>query len=1019
MQSIGRVLVLGAAIMCFGASAMAAIIPAESAFVKSLDGDWRFKLENDPSEQFYKLDYDEAAGWRDLAVPGNWEMAGCSPATYWQPDDAVGYYRKWIDIPAGWSGRLVKINFDGVQNGAEIWLNGQPVPVTEPSWGRSNYHESGWTAWQADLTSAVKFGDRNLLAIRVTKKTKSSDLDSGDYYFLGGIYRPVTLFSVPSTHISDLTIQTRLLPGSEAEVKVIVDVVGPDADSASVGWHVLDGLDFASTPVKNGRAELTWVCENPRLWSAEHPNLYPLTVQLSCAGKPAEQITRRFGIREVSIKDGVLLVNGVPVKLTGICRHDVSAEDGTAVGEKLWRKDLTLMKAANINAIRTSHYTYGSGFYDLCDEMGFYVVDEIPYCWCPTDTDELTPAFTQRAREAVARDKNHPSVIIWAIGNENKQGKNLRIVADLIKQLEPTRPRLVSRLRGDENDVELDDAHYTSPGGMLKNAEDKERRARYPMIYTENPNVWDVVFAADYGALDIWGAVITRTWDVAWAHDGIAGSFLWEWQDRAVADKCPTKLYQFDPATGINWVKVKGLVDAFRNPRPDYYHVKMAYAPIKVEPSIDLKSKPGSAIIDITNRFSFTDLSDVIADWSLLKSGKAIDSGRARLKLAPRTSGKVALKLPKSAAKADALRIAFDDPRGWNVVTYQFALAQPKPQNRMLAALPDGLRFPSLNLVTKLTLNDSGWKRIYRWRGRMINIKTEPAGARLLRDVRSLDADVVLGDEQILPPLGDKKRNEEAIAPDPNAVVAHVHAEFAGGKFSYRIDWTGKKADMEEIGWIFDMPRQFDRFSWDRRAVWSYYPDTHIGRPTGAALPDTANVHITKITRPDAFDFTSTKYYCNWATLTDAKGQGLRVELPPAAGGPGGVQSPPTTRPDALLPPAAGGPGGVGSQPTTRPDALLPPAAGGPGGVGFPPTTRPDALLPHAAGGPGGVGSQPAKTTGGVRAGITPSGYELIVNEQCSPPRDFATNVVPDFYLQLSPGDHVEGSFNIGSNKTE
>ena len=143
-------------------------------------------------------------------------------------------------MPAGWKGRAVRINFDGVQNGAEVWVNGKPVSVTEPSEGRDNYHESGWTAWQADLTPAVKFGETNLLAIRVTKLTKSANLDSGDYYFLGGVYRPVTLFSVPATHISDLTITTHLLPGNKAEVKVRAAVAGGDRQACRSNLRGID-----------------------------------------------------------------------------------------------------------------------------------------------------------------------------------------------------------------------------------------------------------------------------------------------------------------------------------------------------------------------------------------------------------------------------------------------------------------------------------------------------------------------------------------------------------------------------------------------------------------------------------------------------------------------------------------------------------------------------------------------------------------------------------------------------------
>jgi len=545
-------------LLCF---AVAATIPMDKSFISSLDGTWRFKLEATESpaasltegqaphpvesaktfEPFYESSYEENADWHDMNVPSNWEMAGYSPATYWNPDKASAEFRRTFTVPASWEGRLIKINFYGVQNGAEVWVNGQPVSVTEPSWGRANYHESGWTAWQADITPVAKFGENNLLAIRVTKLTKSAPLDSGDYYFLGGVYRPVTLFSVPATHISDLTITTHLLPGNKAQVKVVAAVAGSDLSSISIK---LEGQDAVAAVVKDGSAELTQIVSRPKLWSAEYPNLYGLDVALKDAGgKAVESLTRRVGIREVTIKNGILLVNGQIVKLAGICRHDVSATEGCAVWPDLWRKDLTLMKAANINSVRTSHYPYGTGFYDMCDEMGFYVIDELPYCWCPTDTDDLTPAYAQRARETIARDKNHACVIIWGIGNENKPGKNLQVVADIVKGLDTTRPRLVSEMPADKYGVELDDAHYTPPEDIAKAANDKKRRAVWPKIYTENPNVWDVRFGADYGCLEAWGEVIKRTWDVVWKSDGIPGSYLWEWQDRAVADLCPTKLY--------------------------------------------------------------------------------------------------------------------------------------------------------------------------------------------------------------------------------------------------------------------------------------------------------------------------------------------------------------------------------------------------------------------------------------------------------------------------------------------
>lgn len=866
------------------ARAGAAVIPADSKYVRSLDGTWRFKLEQpgadgsqprklgqrDPIttpatfEPFYMLDYTEDRKWNDLPVPSNWEMVGFSPATYCEPDNASGFYRKWFEVPASWKGRRVLVNFDGVQNGAEIWLNGRPVNVSEPSWGRMNYHESGWTAWQADLTPAVRFGEKNLLALRVTKNTVSCDLDTGDYFFLGGIHRAVTLFSVPEMHVEDLTVTTPLLPGGQAEVRAQVKVSG--GQPAVV--MQLEGFQPVQAKVNGDRiAQLIQAVDDPRLWSAEHPNLYRLTVEMKDAqGQTTESISRKVGIRQITIEDGIFKVNGQPVKLAGICRHDIYPTKGSAVDEEVWKKDLTLMKESNINAVRTSHYPYGSRFYDLCDEMGFYVVDELPYCACPTDTKELTPAFLQRARETIARDKNHPCVVIWAIGNENRPGINQKIVADKVKELDPTRPRLNSWLDAKENGVEFNDRHYTSYGDMEKQAIASAKN-NLPMIYLENPNVWDVRNGADYGCLDAWGRVLGRCWDVTWKHDNIPGIFPFEWQDRAVCDKFPQKPYEYDPATGVQYVKTKGLVDGWRTPRPDLYQVKMVYSPIVIAREADLTSKPGYAVLSATNRYSFTNLSEIDAEWVLLRNGAAVKKGAAHFDLAPMATGKIELPIP-AGVSADVLRIAFDHPGGWNVVTYQFDLVKREAPKlpTMSATLPVGLKFPKLNVVVCSIENDQyKWRRPVRVHGMLVNVMAEPAIVGDLSDqpiaaIRSVDADIALDNA-------------------PGKIVGKLHAQLADGKFSYRIVWSGENADIQELGWAFEMPGAFDHFSWKREAPWSYYPSTYIGRSEGTALPDSAKVNNTKLARPDAFDFNSTKYDCDWASLTDARGHGLRVEF--------------------------------------------------------------------------------------------------------------------------------------------
>lgn len=855
-----------------------AVIPDEKEFVQSLDGAWRFKLEQNKGfdkekgiignesipvdypktfEPFYKTKYTEGAEWVNLAVPGTWEMAGLSPATYNQPDNSSGFYRLWFDVPKSWKGREVRINFDGVQNGAEIWLNGKPVPVSEPSWGRMNYHESGWTAFQADLTSQVKYGSKNLLAVRVTKNTRSSDMDSGDYFFLGGIYRTVTLFSVPKEHISDYKVETRLLKGNLAEVKVIASIVGNEASTLAMKLGDLE----KSGNIKNNQVILVQVLKKPKLWSAEFPNLYPLSLELKDKkDKTIETVSKPIGIREVTIENGVLLLNGVPVKFAGVCRQDMSAEKGTAVDMALWEEDIRLMKAANINAIRTSHYPYGSGFYDLCDQLGMYVADELPYCWCATDDPETRPSFEQRARETLWRDKNHPSVILWSIGNENKEGENLQVVSDLVTQLDNTRPSAQSRFMGDKYNTKLSDSHYPAPSKMETQAKEAVKTGQ-PHVYLETPNSWDIRLAADPGAWERWGPVLQRTWDVCVKYPTIPGIFFWEWQDRGIVDSCATKYYLYYPETGINIKKIKGIVDAFRNPRPWYYEVKMVYSPICVKDTFSLK---GNAItFPVENRYSFTELSYLNLNWSLEQNGKTIKSGSGVANIPPLKSGDVKIQLPAATLQqADALRVEFVHPDGNHIVSHRFVLKEISEKKKIDFTNLESFPIPAFNLISRKTEKDKQvWRRITRSTAGLTNVVIEPASANNLKEFKKITADVVLGPE--------------------NKVVGILQAEFCNGEFKYRLEWTGDETNVQELGWAFPVPEKYDNFSWNRKSRWTDYPAHHISRPVGTAKPGTMDVPVTKMDRVDAYDFNSTKYDCNQASLTSDDGKGIGAVFSP------------------------------------------------------------------------------------------------------------------------------------------
>ncbi len=857
------------------------VIPSDTNYVISLNGTWRFYFERsnydlgtppnvvlpDASQPFQRLDYIESPGWTNLAVPGNWEMAGLSPATYYSPDDTCGLYRHWIQIPQSWQGRRVYLSMEGVLDGAEIWLNGQPVTVSEPSWNIANYHESGWTGFQVDLTAAANFGTSNLLAVRVIKSTPSDDLDTGDYFVLGGIYRPVTLYSVPQTNLADVQVQTHLLPGNSAQVNVTVDVNAGNASTPVA--MIFNGSEVDVAPT-NGRAVFSQIVVQPQLWSSEFPNLYPLMVQLKDGnGQVTETFTNRIGIREVTITNGVMYLNGAPIKFAGICTHDSSPTVGSAVDTNFWRNDLLLMKSANINAIRTTHYPFNSAFYDLCDELGMYVADELPYCWCDNETPDPTmqPAFEQRARETIRRDRNHPSVVIWAIGNENAAGTNLQVVADLVHSQDTTRPRLVSRFNATQYNVELSDAHYPSIGNMQSDAGNAQSTG-HPFIFTENPNTWDERLGADAGMWEDWGICMQRVWNTCLQYATLPGTFPFEWADRAVQDpnsnasytqyqSTGVQLLYFFPATGIHLLKMKGVVDSFRNPRPEFYELQMIYSPVQVSNSLSVTS--GQLSFPVQNRYRFTDLSYLTTVWQLERDGVTIASGTTNLSLAPLTSGNFQISVPTNALHyADTFRLDFIHPNGNDVFAYQFALTGGVPGSGMTTNLTS-LPIPTLNLITRSNYsNPLYWTECQRFPASLTNLVLTPVNATNLAQLQSFTATVIGGT-------------------NGQQTLGNVSAQFTNNTFSYTLNWTGATWEIQEAGWAFAMPSNYNHFSWNRNSRWTVYPPYAIGRTTGTATPDSTNIDATDMTLSNSFDFNSTKFGCNWASLTTAAGNGIRL----------------------------------------------------------------------------------------------------------------------------------------------
>ena len=451
-------------------------LEVHTPFYKSLDGQWKFKWSKNPAEMpkdFYKTTFD-VSGWANIRVPASWQTEGFGKAIYlnikypFHPDypanppripqdyDPVGSYRTSFTVPGNWDGRDVYIHFGGVKSAFYIWVNGKKV----------GYSQGSMTPAEFNLNSYLQKGD-NQLAVEVIRWSDGSYLEDQDMWRFCGIFRSVYLYSTPKEHLEDFFIRSKLDDRYEDGLLHITAKVRNNSNEnlqpASVEAYLYNGNGkmLGNGPIASsktitdipagtvGIAELKTKINNVNKWTAETPNLYTVILVLKDdKGNILEAARSSTGFRTIEIKDGMLLVNGISVKLKGTNIHDHDPYHGRALDYKWIEKDLKLMKQCNINTVRFSHYPHDPRYYDLFDKYGMYVIDEANLESHGMQERELMPgsdplwtdACLERMKRMIARDKNHPSVIIWSLGNEAGYGENFAVMASYARAVDPSRP---------------------------------------------------------------------------------------------------------------------------------------------------------------------------------------------------------------------------------------------------------------------------------------------------------------------------------------------------------------------------------------------------------------------------------------------------------------------------------------------------------------------------------------------------------------------------------------------------
>lgn len=889
----------------------------------SLDGTWRFHYSRNMSEapaDCHATGYD-VNHWATIQVPGSWELQGFDAPIYtdvsypftpnppYVPKDynPVGDYVRDFTVPAGWEDDDIFLDFEGVESAYGVWVNGHFAGYGEDSRLPSLYNITQW----------LRPGN-NRLAVRVIRFSDGSYLEDQDYWKYSGIERHVYLQARPRTRVTDFSLAAGLTDGYCNGVVDLtlslhgvvkgwttrVTLLAPDSTCLlQKTWRLHSAADSLLT--------LHHAMGAVRAWSAETPVCYRLVVTtLDRQGREQESFVHPFGFRNVEIHNGQLLVNGVAVKIKGVNRHEHDARQGRTISVESMLQDIRLMKAANINAVRCSHYPNNPEWYDLCTRYGLYLVDEANIeCHGILDTpygtfakhDAWRPAFHERMRRMMLRDRNQTSVIIWSLGNESDDGKLFNDNYDMAKQLDATRP-VQYEGGGYQGKSDIYCPMYARIWQLERHANQRDPR---PLILCE----YEHAMGNSEGNLDDYWVVIRR-------NDQLQGGFIWDWVDQAFArkDSLGHDIWAYGGDMGFVGVRndsnfcCNGLVAADRTPHPHYYQVRHVYQNIHFSPVPFSDHR-----VAVTNEYDFTSLDAFDLHWSLLADDKEVAHGSQPLPaIAPHTTGTIVINLghpvlPHGSREAwltlRAVRRGATAllPEGTEVAADQFswpveevaaggrmnrsavsALLQVKQDKKHVLVSGDGFSM-------RFNAKDGQWESLKYDDREMLLKGLQPNFWRPLTDNDVANGTLVrcgtwkhAGEHALLKSLTVEKTD--------SCVVLTEHFDLAEQQSRLTLRYTiqgdgsvhvgfhflpGEKElpEMPRLGMRMVLPGQYDTMTWLGRGPQENYADRKSGAFIGRY---TASVWSQYHPYPRAQE-TANKCDVRWVTLTDKDGHGIMV----------------------------------------------------------------------------------------------------------------------------------------------
>ena len=689
---------------------------ADSSFSRSLNGQWKFHWVTEPSLRpvnFYKTDYD-ASAWKEIPVPSCWQLQGYGTPYYrnngytFQKDwprvlttpptnftayverDPVGSYRREFEVPSNWSGRRIFITFDGVDSAFFLWINGEKVGFSVDSRNAAEF----------DITKYLKPG-KNLLAAEVYTYSAGSYIEDQDMWRLSGIFRNVTLWSAPEVHIRDFFVKTDLDAEYKNATLSTTATVHNFSDQAVAARelqveifdakkHLVAKTSVAVPALAAGEeksVDANIAVSAPAKWTAETPNLYTTVLTLS-GDKQNEIISSKTGFRKVEIKDRVFMVNGVPVKLKGVNRHENWPDTGHYVPEEKMIRDLEVLKQGNVNHVRTCHYSDDPRWYELCDEYGIYLNAEAN-CECHgyygilDHEPKYEKAIVDRSVANVQNFKNHASIIMWSLGNECGGGSNFVSAIRAIKALDTSRPVHYEPFGiGEKNPADVDSRMYTGVADVEKIATNNNRYTK-PFYMCEYAHA----MFNSMGSLGDYNDVFDK-------YPTLMGGAIWEWEDQGIWNRRDPKRQflafggGFGDFPNDHYFIHKGVVFSDRSPKPHYPEMKRVYQWIGIA-----SEDPAAGKIKIRNKYAFINLDRFTGSWTLSEDGTAIDQGSIGIvPLAPGEEKELAIAFKKFTPKPGAeydLRVSFklNQDELWAKAGYELAAGQFKLETQVPAAV--------------------------------------------------------------------------------------------------------------------------------------------------------------------------------------------------------------------------------------------------------------------------------------------------------------------------------------------